>query len=196
MWHFVVKALFHQPAPVGLSQRSGPPNGKNKGQPKQNLFLIYLDAMSVVNSKRADKSLPQQQAQPQHLSGTDQQQQQQQLEQQLQLQQQVSAAAPNMPDFTLKDLQFILTFTGEGRILLCLQYLQLQHGWVDQPTSSGAVLSCLLWISTPVALQQAMHQDLPCVPGLTPAGLLCCRGVRGRSAAAVGGCALPHHIRQ
>jgi hypothetical protein len=81
--------------------------GKNKGQAKQNLFLIYLDALSVVNSKRADKGM----AQPQHTQAD--QQQQQLFEQQLLLQRDLSAAAPNMPDFTLKDLQFILTFTGE-----------------------------------------------------------------------------------
>jgi hypothetical protein len=50
-------------------------------------------------------------AQPQHTQAD--QQQQQLFEQQLLLQRDLSAAAPNMPDFTLKDLQFILTFTGE-----------------------------------------------------------------------------------
>lgn len=88
---------------------SGPAAGKIKGQAKQNLFLIYLDALSIVNNKRADKGLPQQQPEQQPHS----EQQQQQFDQQLQLQRQLSAAAPNMPDFTLKDLQFILTFTGE-----------------------------------------------------------------------------------
>jgi hypothetical protein len=96
--------------------RAGPP-GKNKGgQPKQNLFLIYVDALSVVNNKRAGRGQPQPQQQGQQ-QGQGQseadQQQQQQFEQQLLLQRDLSAAAPNMPDFTLKDLQFILTFTGE-----------------------------------------------------------------------------------
>jgi hypothetical protein len=83
---------------------------KNKGQAKQNLFLIYVDALSVVNSKRSSKSI----AQPQQAQAQTQadQQQQQLFEQQLLLQRDLSAAAPNMPDFTLKDLQFILTFTG------------------------------------------------------------------------------------
>jgi hypothetical protein len=78
------------------------------------LFLIYVDALSLVNNKRAAKS-----TQLQEISAADaaagRQQTQQVLEQQLQLQRQLSAAAsaaPNMPDFTLKDLQFILTFTG------------------------------------------------------------------------------------
>ena len=92
---------------------AGGPAGKGKGQPKQNLFLIYVDALSVVNSKRADKAVSQQQQLQQ--AGTQaagQQQQQQAFEQQLLLQRDLSTAAPNMPDFTLKDLQFILTFTG------------------------------------------------------------------------------------
>lgn len=92
---------------------TGGPGGKGKGQPKQNLFLIYLDALSVVNSKRADKAASQQQQQQQAGTQAPGQQQQQAFEQQLLLQRDLSAAAPNMPDFTLKDLQFILTFTGE-----------------------------------------------------------------------------------
>jgi hypothetical protein len=80
---------------------AGAPGGKNKGQAKQSLFLIYLDALSVVNSKRATKDAPQQQAE-----------QQQQFEQQLQLVPELSSAAPNMQDFSIKDLQFVLTFTG------------------------------------------------------------------------------------
>lgn len=92
---------------TGDAKPAGPAAGKIKGQAKQNLFLIYLDALSIVNNKRADKGLPQQQPEQQPHS----EQQQQQFDQQLQLQRQLSAAAPNMPDFTLKDLQFILTFT-------------------------------------------------------------------------------------
>lgn len=77
--------------------------------------MIYVDALSVVNNKRAGRGAPpppQQLGQGQAQSEADQQQQQQ-FEQQLLLQRDLSAAAPNMPDFTLKDLQFILTFTGE-----------------------------------------------------------------------------------
>lgn len=85
---------------------AGGPGGKGKGQPKQNLFLIYLDALSVVNSKRADKAISQQQQQQQT---AEQAAGQQAFEL---LQRDLSTAAPNMPDFTLKDLQFILTFTG------------------------------------------------------------------------------------
>lgn len=97
--------------------------GKNKGQAKQNLFLIYLDALSVVNSKRADKGL----AQPQQQTQADQQQQKL-FEQQLLLQRDLSAAAPNMPDFTLKDLQFILTFTGAhgSRLTYTVAFLNIQ----------------------------------------------------------------------
>jgi hypothetical protein len=96
-----------------LAALAGPPGAK-KQAPKQNLFLIYVDALSLVNNKRAAKS-----TQLQDVSAADAaaggQQTQQVLEQHLQLQRQLSAAAsaaPNMPDFTLKDLQFILTFTG------------------------------------------------------------------------------------
>lgn len=94
--------------------RAGPPGKSKGGRPKQNLFLIYVDALSVVNNKRAGRGAPppQQQRQGQAQSEADKQQQQQ-FEQQLLLQRDLSAAAPNMPDFTLKDLQFILTFTGE-----------------------------------------------------------------------------------
>lgn len=70
----------------------------------------------MVNNKRCDKGMrssapSSQQQQP--LSEEEQQAQQSQFEQQLLLQRELSTAAPNMPDFTLKDLQFILTFTGE-----------------------------------------------------------------------------------
>lgn len=99
MTHVFGSVLRHTPS------APGPPTGKHKGQPKQNLFLIYLDALSVVNNKSAGTT-PQQ---PQQ-----QQAGQQMLEQQLRLQRQLSTAAPNMPDFTLKDLNFILTFTGES----------------------------------------------------------------------------------
>lgn len=110
-------ALHTQPAhalPCGClsTARAGPPGKSKGGQPKQNLFLIYVDALSVVNNKRAGRGPPPQQQQGQGQSKADQQQQQQ-FEQQLLLQRDLSAAAPNMPDFTLKDLQFILTFTGE-----------------------------------------------------------------------------------
>jgi hypothetical protein len=88
---------------------TGAQAGKGKGQAKQNLFLIYLDALSVVNNKRASKESGAQQ-QPQQSQAD--QQQQAAFEQQLLLQRGLSSAAPNMPDFTLKDLQFILTFTG------------------------------------------------------------------------------------
>ncbi|KAF6258257.1 MCM2/3/5 family-domain-containing protein [Scenedesmus sp. NREL 46B-D3] len=97
---------------TGDAKPSGPPGAK-KQAPKQNLFLIYVDALSLVNNKRAAKSVQlQDQATADAAAGG--QQTQQVLEQQLQLQRQLSAsasAAPNMPDFTLKDLQFILTFT-------------------------------------------------------------------------------------
>lgn len=99
---------------TGDNKLSGPPGKSKGGQPKQNLFLIYVDALSVVNNKRAGRGQPQPQqqgqGQQQGQSEADQQQQQQ-FEQQLLLQRDLSAAAPNMPDFTLKDLQFILTFT-------------------------------------------------------------------------------------
>jgi hypothetical protein len=71
------------------------------------LFLIYVDALSLVNNKRAAKPAA-------DAAAADGQQTQQVLEQQLQRQLSAAASsAPNMPDFTLKDLQFILTFTGE-----------------------------------------------------------------------------------
>ncbi|WIA40343.1 hypothetical protein OEZ86_013710 [Tetradesmus obliquus] len=92
---------------TGDTKTSGPPGGK-KQAPKQNLFLIYVDALSLVNNKRAAKAVPDAAA------AAGEQQTPQVVEQQLQLQRQLSAAAsaaPNMPDFTLKDLQFILTFT-------------------------------------------------------------------------------------
>jgi hypothetical protein len=97
------------------SALAGPPGAK-KQAPKRNLFLIYVDALSLVNNKRAAKSATDAAA-----AAAGEQQTQQALEQQLQLQRQLSAAAsaaPNMPDFTLKDLQFILTFTG-GLTPLC-----------------------------------------------------------------------------
>jgi hypothetical protein len=89
-----------------LAALAGPPGAK-KQAPKQNLFLIYVDALSLVNNKRAAKS-----AQLQDVSAADAAaagQQTQQLQRQLSA---AASAAPNMPDFTLKDLQFILTFTG------------------------------------------------------------------------------------
>lgn len=64
----------------------------------------------MVNNKRAVKPAQLQQLQQQSDGAGAQQQA---LQDQLQLQQRLSAAAPNMPEFTLKDLQFILTFTGE-----------------------------------------------------------------------------------
>jgi hypothetical protein len=91
---------------------AGPPGAK-KSAPKQNLFLIYVDALSLVNSKRAAKSTQLQDITAAEAAAGGQQD----LEQQLQLQRQLSvaaSAAPNMPDFTLKDLQFILTFTGRS----------------------------------------------------------------------------------
>lgn len=87
---------------------AGPPGAKNKAA-KQNLFLIYLDAITVVNNKRAVKPGQLQQLQQQAGTGAGDEHV---LPEQLQLQRQLTAAAPNMPDFTLKDLQFILTFTG------------------------------------------------------------------------------------
>jgi hypothetical protein len=95
---------------TGDGKPAGAQAGKGKGQAKQNLFLIYLDALSVVNNKRASKGPGAEQQQPQQSQAD--QQQQAALEQQLLLQRGLSSAAPNMPDFTLKDLQFILTFTG------------------------------------------------------------------------------------
>eukprot|EP00775_Hariotina_reticulata_P012205 gene12205-12342_t len=84
----------------GDSKPQGPP-GKAKQGTKQSLFLIYLDALSVVNNKRAIKTAQQE----------DQPDPQQALQEQVQLHRQLAASAPNMPDFTVKDLQFILTFT-------------------------------------------------------------------------------------
>jgi hypothetical protein len=78
--------------------------GKKQAQPKQSLFLIYVDALSVVNSKSAAKAL--------------QAQQHAQLQDATRALSQLSTAAPNMPDFTLKDLQFILTFTGAEAMMM------------------------------------------------------------------------------
>lgn len=129
----------------------GAPGGKNKGQPKQNLFLIYLDALSVVNSKRAYKGVAQQQQQPQSQAQGDQQQQQL-LEQQLLLTRDLSAAAPNMPDFTLKDLQFILTFTGEIPLFCILLLLAWHSAFVyamwGLPLLCVLHALCCLWHDT------------------------------------------------
>lgn len=82
---------------------AGPKQGKNN---KQSLFLIYLDAASIVNNKRAVK-------QPDQSLTTDSagcssfgcgQQQQAQLA--------LASLPPNVPDFSVRDLQFILTLTG------------------------------------------------------------------------------------
>ena len=83
-----------------------------------NAGALQSDAPSCIPAeqccKRCDKGMPSgtssQQQQP--MSEAEQQAQQSQFEQQLLLQRELSTAAPNMPDFTLKDLQFILTFTG------------------------------------------------------------------------------------
>jgi hypothetical protein len=113
------------------------PKGKQQATPQHSLFLIYLDAVSIANNKRAVRqgALPafdqqqQLQQQPAGLGAAQHQQQQQQQQQQEGQGQGLQAAGqpapprppvggalpPNMPDFSVRDLQFILTFVGERR---------------------------------------------------------------------------------
>ena len=86
------------------------PKGKQQAAQQQTLFLLYLDAVSVANSKRA----VQQGAAPAAAAAQAAAQAPGQQQQQPQQAQALTALPPNMPDFTVRDLQFVLTFLGEG----------------------------------------------------------------------------------
>jgi hypothetical protein len=93
------------------------PKGKQQGQQQQSLFLLYLDAVSISNSKRAVRQGALPAPAPAAAAGgalaAPHQQQAQQPQQQQQAAPSMGALPPNMPDFTVKDLQFILTFIGQ-----------------------------------------------------------------------------------
>lgn len=93
------------PCDVVLAAGQRAPKGKQQAAQQQSLFLLYLDAVSVTNNKRAVQqgALP-----PPATAAGAQQQQQQQNQQQV-----LCALPPNVPDFNVRDLQFVLTFLGE-----------------------------------------------------------------------------------
>jgi len=123
-----------------VGQQTGPGGGGGKGGNskgsgnKQGLFLIYLDALSVTNPKRASAGGIVGTAVAALASGCSQQLASSSAgitgiddgstgddsaagaellaQQQLALERRMSAAAPNMPEMTMRDLQFVLTFTG------------------------------------------------------------------------------------
>ncbi|KAI8465449.1 MAG: MCM2/3/5 family-domain-containing protein [Monoraphidium minutum] len=91
--------------------------GKGRqGQQQQSIFLLYLDAVSVANSKRAVQqgAAPAAAAPPHAVGG---QPPQAGAAAAAAAAQQAAAALtalpPNMPDFSVRDLQFVLTFLGE-----------------------------------------------------------------------------------
>ncbi len=95
-----------------------PPGGGKQGKnaAKQPLFLVYLDAISVTKHSKAARTQEEQPAEGSVAAMLLEQQQQGQQEGQgdgQQLAKQLSSAPPNMPGFSVRDLQFVLTFTGE-----------------------------------------------------------------------------------
>jgi len=126
------------------------PKGKQQGAQQQSLFLLYLDAVSITNSKRAVQqgALPAPAAAAAGLGGGPQPQPGQ--EQGQQQPQPLEALPPNVPDFTVRDLVFVLKFIGAFG---GLELLLAQGGMLGVH-----LLSCLCLHSPSTALVCLLRQ--------------------------------------